>query len=129
MLVPAGNAETQFLHTRDQFVAGIQVELDAIASRNGTSPFRLALAVDNLTDLIRQIRVVERASADMFREMPRCRTVLDRRGYYGHNCAFLVKTHKLGGHLVVLRDNLVSLYSDRRWISRQIEAVDRYLDL
>ncbi|KAJ6138993.1 hypothetical protein N7471_005479 [Penicillium samsonianum] len=129
MPIPAGNAEHQFLHTRDQFIADIQLEIDAIMSRNGISPFRLTLAVDNLTDLIDQVCVVERASVTMYREMPRCRTVLDRRGYYGHNSAFLAKTHKLRRHLVVLKDNLMSLYSDRHWISRQIEAVDRYLDL
>ncbi|CAG8892298.1 unnamed protein product [Penicillium egyptiacum] len=129
MLVPTGNAEHQFLRTRDQFVADIQLEIDAIITRSAISPFRLTLAVDNLADLIDKVRVVERASVTMYMEMPRCRTVLDRRGYYGQNSAFLAKTRKLRGHLVVLKDNLMSLYSDRHWISRQIEAVDRYLDL
>ncbi|KAJ5209543.1 hypothetical protein N7449_003922 [Penicillium cf. viridicatum] len=129
MLILAGNAEHQFLHTRDQFVAKIQLEIDALTSRQGISPFRLALAVDNLTDLIDQLHVVERASTTMYREMPQCRTVRDRPGYYGHKCAFLAKTHKLQRHSVVFRDNLMSQYSNRHWIARQIEAVDRYLDL
>ncbi|KAJ5978251.1 hypothetical protein N7501_001593 [Penicillium viridicatum] len=129
MLIPAGNAEHQFLHTRDRFVANMQLEIDVLTSRQGISPFRLVLAVDNLTDLIDQLRVVERASASMYWEMPQCRTVRDRPGYYGHGCAFLAKTHKLRRHLVVFRDNLMSQYSNKHWIARQIEAVDRYLDL
>lgn len=129
MLIPAGNAEHQFLHTRDQFVAKMQIEIDVLTSRQKISPFRLMLAVENLTDLIDQLRVVERASATMYKAMPRCRTVRDRPGYYGHNCAFLAKTHKLQPHLVVFRDNLMSQYANQHWIARQVEAVDRYLDL
>ncbi|CAI7587814.1 unnamed protein product [Penicillium discolor] len=125
MIIPTGNAEHQFLHTR----ANMQLEIDVLTSRQGISPFRLALAVDNLSDLIDQLRDVEQASAAMYREMPRCRTVRDRPSYYGHRCAFLAKTHKLQRHLVVFRDNLMSQYSNQHWIARQIEAVDRYLDL
>lgn len=129
MLIPAGNAEHQFPQTRDQFVANMQLEIDVLTSRQGISPFRLALAVDNLTDLIDQLRVVERHSTTMYREMPRCRTVRDRPSYYGHRCEFLAKTHKLHRHLVVFRDNLMCQSSNQHWIARQIEAVDRYLDL
>jgi hypothetical protein len=129
MLATSGNAEHQFLRVRDQFIAGIQIEIDAIMARSGISPFRLALAADNLADLIDQVRVIERASLTMYSEMPRCRTVLNGCGYYGHKSEFLVKTRKLRGHLVVLQHNLMSRYSDRHWVARQIEAVDRYLDL
>ncbi|KAF7526276.1 hypothetical protein PCG10_004212 [Penicillium crustosum] len=107
----------------------MQLEIDVLTSRQGISPFRLALAVDNLTDLIDQLRVIKQYSATMYKEMPRCRTVRDRPSYYGHRCAFLAKTHKLQRHLVVFRDNLMSQYSNQHWIARQIEAVDRYLDL
>ncbi|CAI7651033.1 unnamed protein product [Penicillium crustosum] len=93
----------------------MQLEIDVLTSRQGISPFRLALAVDNLTDLIDQLRVIKQYSATMYKEMPRC--------------AFLAKTHKLQRHLVVFRDNLMSQYSNQHWIARQIEAVDRYLDL
>ncbi|OQE03305.1 hypothetical protein PENSOL_c001G01942 [Penicillium solitum] len=129
MIIPTGNAEQQFLHTRGQFIANMQLEIDVLTSRQGISPFRLALAVDNLSDLIDQLRDVEQASAAMYREMPRCRTVRDRPSYYGNRCAFLAKTHKLQRHLVVFRDNLMCQYSNQHWIARQIEAVDRYLDL
>ncbi|CAG7945216.1 unnamed protein product [Penicillium nalgiovense] len=113
MLVTSGNAEHQFLRARDQFIAGIQLEVDAIIARSGISPFRLALAVDNLADLIDEVHAIERASLNMYREMPRCPTVLNGCGYYGHKSEFLVKTRKLRGHLVVLQDNLMSRYSDR----------------
>ncbi|KAF4760487.1 hypothetical protein HAV15_007682 [Penicillium sp. str.  len=111
MIIPTGNAEHQFLHTRGQFIANMQLEIDVLTSRQGVSPFRLALAVDNLSDLIDQLRDVGQTSAAMYREMPRCRTVRDRPSYYGH------------------RDNLMCQYSNQHWITRQIEAVDRYLDL
>ncbi|KAJ5835521.1 hypothetical protein N7447_001547 [Penicillium robsamsonii] len=124
-----GNPELQFLRTRNRFKAELQLEIDAIRTRKGASPLRLALAVDNLTDLIDEVRVVERASAAMCREMPRCLTVLDGRGYYGHNGAFLEKTRKLESRLIMIKDNLMRLHSDRHWISRQIEAVNIYSDL
>ncbi|KAJ5164099.1 uncharacterized protein N7500_005929 [Penicillium coprophilum] len=129
MYSPTGNPEHQFLRTRNRFKAELQLEIDVIMSRKGISPLRLALAVDNLTDLIDEVRVVERASATMCREMPQCRTVLDRKNYYGYNGAFLTKTHKLEDQLIMLKENLMRLYSDQHWISRQIAAVNRYSDL
>ncbi|KAJ5383976.1 hypothetical protein N7517_001887 [Penicillium concentricum] len=129
MFSRTGNPELRFLRTRNRFKAELQLEIDAIMSLKGISPLRLALAVDNLTDLIDEVRVVERASATMCREMPRCRTVLYGSGYYGHNGAFLEKTHNLQDQLIMLKDNLMRLHSDRFWISRQIEAVDEYSDL
>ncbi|KAJ5513595.1 hypothetical protein N7463_003147 [Penicillium fimorum] len=128
MFSPIRNPELQFLHTRNRFKAELQLEIDAIMTRKGISPLRLALAVDNLTDLIGEVRVIERASTAMCREMPRCLTMLDGRGYYGHNGAFLEKTHKLEGQLIILKNNLMRLHSDRHWISRQIEAVNIYSD-
>jgi hypothetical protein len=124
-----GNPEQQFLRIRAQFKADLQLEIDAIMSRKKISPLRLALAVDNLTDLIDEVRVLERASAAMCREMPRCRTVLDARGYYGYDSRFLEKTHKLEGHLITLKDNIMPRYFDRHWIARQIGTVSRYSDL
>ncbi|KAJ5189180.1 hypothetical protein N7491_005504 [Penicillium cf. griseofulvum] len=129
MFSPKGNPEQQFLRTRAQFKSDLQLEIDAIMSQKKISPLRLALAVDNLTDLIDEVRVLERASATMCREMPRCRTILNGCGYYGYDSKFLAKTHKLEGHLITLKDNIMPRYSDRHWISRQIGLVSRYSDL
>lgn len=129
MPVSAWNAEHQFLHVRDQFIDKVQLEIDAIMTRNETSPFRLALAYDNLTDLIYEVRVVENASVTMYREMPQCRTVRDGHGYYGYNSEFLWKIRQLQGHLVVLKNSLHNIFDDWHCISRQVGAVGQCLDL
>ncbi|CAI7656983.1 unnamed protein product [Penicillium glandicola] len=130
MLIPTGNAEHQFLCTRDHFRASVQLEIDAIMSREEISPFRLAMAFDNLVNLIEEVRAVERASLIMCKEMPRCRTVLNARGYYGRNSPFLENMHKLQEHLAGLKSNLMRQYGfDQHWICRKVEVVYHYLYL
>jgi hypothetical protein len=129
MFTPTGNAEEQFTQRRDQFKADLKSEIDAIMTREGTSPLRLVLAVDNVTGLIAEIQVIERASVTMSEEMPHCFTVHTRTGYYGPEGALLAKTHMLQFQLTVLRNNLLRMHTDRHWIVRQTEAVNHYSDL
>ncbi|KAJ5960962.1 uncharacterized protein N7479_008112 [Penicillium vulpinum] len=128
MLILTGNPELHFLCIREQFKADLQLELDAIMNRDGISPLCLALAVDNLNDLIDEVRVIERACATMCREVPSCSTVVDGCGYYEQKCTFLEKTEHLQEELIKLKENLMRSHSDRHWIVRQIGAVQRYLD-
>lgn len=117
------------MQRRNQFKADLQREIDAIIDRKAISPLRLALAVENLTKLAQELFIIERANAIMCQEMPNCRTMLDRRDYFGHTSAFLVKARKLQSRLTILKDNIGRKYRDRRWISSQMRVMEQYADL